>query len=460
MAKGKGGKKNATKHKPASNRAPEVSTDTKQVSKSSRNDEHVNSNKNDDNVKAVNKDTLRVDGKVAAPIVEAPKEQRKYSRRVLTSNWEKYVEPIIDPHEVEEESSIEETKEFSYLLQNAGAVTSHFKFEDERKLEEEMQKNAAEDATMSQGALGLNLNILASELSDINLQKKLILTETLSSCSYCLPSVATTDHDISTVDNAKNHITDEEPMVGDSVEQFVWCYEGLEQCKSLLERSLKWPQREKGEKSWEDLEFDDMVIVDDVAANNGSQAGNGQDACNGKAEAANDENTFTNIQSPVSPGVEEWSKIEPDVKQPSPTQAEFVDAMEQSKELALDVAGDEEEDLDDFLDELLSGGVGTRSVVIDQSNQVTCDDSVEEEVCNDKEVTDSDMGLTDSQISSMADSAADLDLLLSEKTENLSISANKNPPCTQSIADSQSESKSNTDAKQQDLDDWLDSILD
>ncbi|PRD34632.1 UNVERIFIED_CONTAM: Cell death regulator Aven [Trichonephila clavipes] len=136
------------KKKSFNRRGGETLQDNKKVSKSNLESQNEKLDSQSTNVNEINSDINDI-------------QDKKYSKRSVTSNWTKYEEPVTDPH-----ADSMRGKDFEVLLSSTGG--SQLQLQDEKEWDE---------VCVSEKSIAVDFQELASVLKCIPFHKRVNLTE-------------------------------------------------------------------------------------------------------------------------------------------------------------------------------------------------------------------------------------------------------------------------------------------
>jgi len=157
--------------------------------------------------------------------VSNDEESKKYARRKIESNWDRFEEPEIDEHEVVVDD-YDETKDYEYISQHSASASSHFRFKEEKEWEQDIQQSSKENKNV----LGLNLFQLSGDLTHYGFKEKLGIDNLLpDECKYCIEDVF---KDPSTRNS--NHVPSLNAESTETSKKIQWSFNGIEKYKYLI----------------------------------------------------------------------------------------------------------------------------------------------------------------------------------------------------------------------------------
>lgn len=147
---------------------------------------------------------------------------KKYQKRKIVSNWDRYDD--VDDDNLESELEYDETKDFEKIRHNTASASSHFEFKDEEEW-------GSRSSTNGDGNIfSLDISELAESLRSFTMEEKLNITSLIpEDCKYCITSLPSRP----VPQKSSLFNVDQKEPEGN----FKWSYEGLQKYKHLFSQN-------------------------------------------------------------------------------------------------------------------------------------------------------------------------------------------------------------------------------
>lgn len=172
------------------------------------------------------------DQEVKAQVSAEPKPQRQFKKRTIASNEFRYRED--DTYDLDIDEDAVETKDFMYLVNNAGGSTTHFQFADEKAWEESLHQEMSntDGEVNSSSFLDLNLDRLASELAGSRIADTCRLDNLPTECRYCVEDLRTDGCETSEHLQSEHEEQNTSPVT--LSDRFEWTLNGISEFQTFI----------------------------------------------------------------------------------------------------------------------------------------------------------------------------------------------------------------------------------
>lgn len=293
-------------------------------------------------------------------------ESRKYGRKKIESNWDRYEDPVVDENEVVYVDDYDETKDYEYIRQHSASASSHFKFKEEKEWESDLQQANKEDKNV----LGLNLLQLASDLNQYGFNEKLEVNHLMpADCKYCVEGVM---KDVSSITINKHPSPLHNELTTAPNNHIQWSFNGIEKYKYLIgltnneNGKVQKPQNISITTNYS-ISQDNVKQVDDYSSNNSSSSCSPQDTTSPSVDSYDENDTLLDQLLMSKLSLDSYDDMRRNVKAAASNQK----SKDKSKTMET-----EELDLDMLLesDIISSGSTNTPSNVVDSDLDQWLDD--------------------------------------------------------------------------------------